>query len=451
MTAHMGTSTRPHLLYVAWGFAPARSAGVYRAVATANAFAEAGWDVTVLTADRRLFETQLGTDLALERRVHPSITVRRLKFSWHRGEPDLARWSRARVTSNLGWSWLTARTSTIDFPEAAYGRWRRTLATAAHEVHAAHPVDLVIGTANPYVDFVPGWELHRRHGVPYVLDYRDSWSLDLYQDQRAFSRRSRAGRWEQRLLAGAAEVWFVNEPIRSWYAREFPALKAKMRVVANGYDGDVAADVDAAREERADDGQLVFGYLGTIYGPIPMREMLLGWRRARELSPEVARARLVLRGHLGHFGQPDQHTVDLLAEFADDGVTFGGPVSKTEVAKVYGSVDVLVLVLSGGRYVTSGKVFEYAATGLPIVSVHTADSAAVSVLTGHPSWVLTEGMSTEEIARALIAGAEAARSTSAERLAAARRWASQYSRTTQLAPRIAALTELTAHPTETAR
>ncbi len=49
MTEGVGGS--PHLLYVAWGYPPARTGGVHRAVATANRFAELGWRVTVLTAD----------------------------------------------------------------------------------------------------------------------------------------------------------------------------------------------------------------------------------------------------------------------------------------------------------------------------------------------------------------------------------------------------------------
>jgi hypothetical protein len=51
---------RPHLLYVAWGFPPCRSGGVYRALATANAFARDGWDVTVLTVERELWERRTG-------------------------------------------------------------------------------------------------------------------------------------------------------------------------------------------------------------------------------------------------------------------------------------------------------------------------------------------------------------------------------------------------------
>lgn len=56
----------PHVLYVAWGFPPSRGGGVYRALATVNAFVAEGFDVTVLTADRETFEKYTGVDASLE-------------------------------------------------------------------------------------------------------------------------------------------------------------------------------------------------------------------------------------------------------------------------------------------------------------------------------------------------------------------------------------------------
>ena len=47
----------------------------------------------------------------------------------------------------------------------------------------------------------------------------------------------------------------------------------------------------------------------------------------------------------------------------------------------------MVLILVGGRYVTSGKVYEYMASGLPIMSVHEVEHDATRVLTGHPLWI----------------------------------------------------------------
>lgn len=63
--------TRPHLLYTAWSFPPSRAGGVYRALATVNAFAAAGWDVTVLTVPRNIFLNSTGADFRLEEQVAP--------------------------------------------------------------------------------------------------------------------------------------------------------------------------------------------------------------------------------------------------------------------------------------------------------------------------------------------------------------------------------------------
>ncbi|MGO1770206.1 MAG: glycosyltransferase [Microbacterium sp.] len=437
---------RPHLLYVAWGFPPCRGSGVYRALATANAFADAGWDVTVLTAPRELFTELFGADLSLEARVHPAIRVLRVKQELAHIQTDLAGYSRARVASEPAWFSAFVRSSEARFPERVYGGWVTNLRAAAEQVHERYPVDLVLGTSNPHVDFVPGQHLARRSGVPYVLDYRDGWALDVTTGRRTSGERSRAWRTERELLLGAEEAWFVNAPIRDWYDETLPEVTDRTHVVANGYDGELGSAIDELRVESApdDDAPLTFGYLGTLYGSVPVRELLEGWRLARTRSEDVARARMVLRGHVGHQGAPDERSLAMLAEFAGDGVEHGGPVPRAEVTSVYAGFDVLALPLIPGRYVTSGKVFEYAATGLPVVSVHGPESAAASVLEGHPAWVLPDSLTADDVADALVRGAELARAATPGSIRATRGWARRYAREEQLAPRVAALGEFVA-------
>jgi glycosyltransferase involved in cell wall biosynthesis len=426
----------PHLLYVAWGYPPSRGAGMYRALATANAFAREGWRVTVLTATRETFERITGSDPATEKSIDASITVVRIPFDDERGETDLSRWSRWRVFSPILWTYLRGLAARASFPEAGYGAWRRPLLDAARQIHAADPVSLVIGTANPSVDFVPGDDLYRSHGIPYVLDHRDAWNLDVYTGRRLASDRSRSGRLEKRMLAQAAEAWWVNQPIRDWHAAEYPERAGDYYVVSNGYD---PAFLDPTHPRRADPKRLVFGYLGTIYGPMPLREALNGWHLAREQSDLVRNAHLVIRGRLGHFAEPDPVAAALIAEYAKDGVSYGGPVSKTKVADTYREFDALLLLVSKSRYITSGKVFEYAATGLPIAAIHDPETAATSVLTGHPWRFSVADLSPQTVADSLIATAERAATLTSKELSEAQKWAVPLARDNQLLPRIAAL------------
>ncbi len=93
----MSTPRPEHVLYVAWGFPPCRGGGVYRALATANAFAQRGARVSVLTADRETFERFTGTDPSLEERIHPGVSVHRVPFDWPAVETDVRRWSTYRA------------------------------------------------------------------------------------------------------------------------------------------------------------------------------------------------------------------------------------------------------------------------------------------------------------------------------------------------------------------
>lgn len=424
----------PHLLYTAWGYPPSRGSGVYRAWATANAFASDGWDVTVLTAPRDVFELSTGVDLTLEERIDPSIEVVRVPFSSPAFDNDISSWSRARAYAPELWNGLQSWRGRRHFPERNYGGWRRALEAAAREVHRHHPVDVAIGTANPNVDFLPGYALHRSAGVPYVMDHRDAWSLDMYSGRRALAPTSRAGRWERRLMTGAHSVWFVNEPIREWHAAQHPDLASRFQVVQNGYD-ELLPDFPT----RADRSQLVFGYIGTISNAVPLAELVTGWARARSRSPLLAAARLDLYGHLNHMGAPGDSVVAAMSSFGENAIRYLGPVARGDIGNVYAGFDALVLTFGSGRYITGGKVYEYASTGLPIVSVHSPENETSNILADHPGWTGTRSMQPDDIADAFVRTAQIAVDQTADQRRAAREHALRFSRAEQLAPAIAQL------------
>jgi glycosyltransferase involved in cell wall biosynthesis len=297
-------------------------------------------------------------------------------------------------------------------------------------------VDLCLATANPHVTFTAALRLHQGHGVPYVADYRDAWSFDVFSGNQLHAQHSRARRWEDRVLAGATEVWFVNEPIRARYAAEHPPQGSRMHVVSNGYDPELAAE-GVTRRPDADAG-LTFGYIGTISRQVPVTPLIAGWRRAREISPLLSRSRVEMHGYIGHHA-PLPSVGAALAAGADCGVSYCGPVPKARVRQTYNGFDVLLLVLGTGAYVTSGKVYEYVATGLPVVSVHTPGNAASDVLRGYPLWFPSQSLEPEDIAAALVTAGDAAFAASEQVRAEAVRFALQFRRQAQLAPRVAGL------------
>jgi glycosyltransferase involved in cell wall biosynthesis len=325
----------------------------------------------------------------------------------------------------------------IPFPETGYGPWRSTIEKAAERIHKANKVDLTVATANPHVAFTAAYHLHEKFKVQYVMDYRDAWLLDVFSGDRLHEPNSRAARWERKLVQSAREVWFVNDPILEWHQKLYPEHADKMHTVSNGFDPDLVPDT----QDRGPvtDKPLVFGYVGTVSPKVPLADFVKGWQLAKEQSEDLRDAKAKIHGYLGYYAQPRADMLATIEAAADDGVSYEGPVGKAEIARAYDEFDVQLLMLGKGRYVTSGKVFEYLATGLPIVSVHDPVNAASDVLRGHPLWFPVKDLEPESIAEALVEAARAARTADEGIRAKAREFGAGYRRDLQLDPRIQAL------------
>lgn len=426
--------TAPHLIYIAWGFPPARGSGVHRAVGTPNAFVKAGWRVTVVTADRESFFKYTGADPSMERLVDPRIRVVRAPYRRNYLEDDVRTWSRRRMIAPYVWLLGETKRERRAFPEDRYGFWYPALRRAVRDVHADDPAELVIGTANPNVDLAGAAALP---GVPYVMDYRDAWQLNTFTGERATAPGSREDRWERRLMAGATEIWFVNEPILRWHAALHPEHAAKMFEVPNGAD----TGITLSQRPPAEDG-VRFTYVGTITSVVPLRELADGWALASERG-DLDGAHGTLYGHVGFFNRqesPEQENLDYL--LGRTSLRYGGPLPKDQLGDTYRASDVLILAMGGGEYITSGKTYEYMTTGLPIVSVHRPESAASAILKDYPLWFPAASLAPEDVASALTAAARAVRERDNERFAAAARYGRGFHREEILRPHIERLTEM---------
>ncbi|MFE0590829.1 glycosyltransferase [Micromonospora echinospora] len=432
---------RPHVIYLAIGFPPAAKSCAYRMRETANQFCALGWDVTVVTLCDEAWEREYGLDHTLSESVDPRVKVVKLPLIRQDLETDIRAFSEDRSLNPGGWiSELRKREQKV-FPEPVFGGWRHDLEKAVLRVHREHAADLLLSSCAPYVNIAATWKLWEEYRVPYAVDFRDGWSLDVIGGGEAFTRESVSGRWESRVLEHAVAVWTVNDPIAGWYRERYPHLADRVHVVRNGYDEESLPAISGRAPDPA--AGLTFGYLGSVnFPPDFLDAVLTGWRLARRDDPLLARSRFEVRGHIGAgaMREANRH-MDLLKAAAPDNVTFGGPVAKTALSATYGSWDALVLMLVGGRYVTSGKVYEFMATGLPVLSAHDVDHDASNVLAGHPLWTGAVGLDPQRLAHSFSEAARlAVTATEADR-AEARELARRFARPAVLAPAVRHLAE----------
>jgi hypothetical protein len=406
--------------------------------AVANGFATLGWDVTVLSLTDNAWLRESGLDDSLLSGVHHRITRVGIPVVREDLDPDIRNYSRLRARYPKKWRQQFQHESSRQFPEPVFGNWREEYEKAAPAIHQNRKVDLTLVSPQPNVQLAAALKLCETDGVPYAIDFRDGWSLDVVSGREAFTNASLAGQWEERAIAGATAVWLVNEPIREFYATRYPLARDRMRVVRNGFDADLLGEVPT---ELPVTPPLHFGYLGTAsFKGEHLTAIIDAWRIARRQEPLLTDATLEFRGHIGSgFAKGANSLTTSITQAASDGVSFGGPVAKRDVNATYAAWDVLVLALIGGEYVTSGKVYEYAATAKPIVSVHAEQHAAAQVLAEYPLWVSPKsasGLDVEPLALSFIEAARIAIGTSTEEHARALAYAQQFERGNVLAPAI---------------
>lgn len=221
-----------HVLYVAWGFPPCERPGVQRSLATVAELVHNGHRVTVLTADLATFDVVSGGDRSLLDAVAPAVRVVRAAMAPRRRDPLLNRWPAARITDPEVWVDTVQKEEVRAFPEMVYGPWQPRAEAVANRIHELDPVDLVIATGSPYVDFSVALRLHVDHGVPFILDDRDSWLLDVSTgDPRPLAERIQP--WLELALSQAVRMWFVNPSIADWHRDRFPLYADRIRVVEN--------------------------------------------------------------------------------------------------------------------------------------------------------------------------------------------------------------------------
>lgn len=391
-----------HILYIAWGFPPHRGPGAYRPLATVNELTRRGHRVTVLTADLDTFDLVVGADHSLLDRVAGGVTIRRVPFPPATRDPLVNRWPSRRAADPRGW-----RESEVErlgglFPDPPYASWLPTASAAAARIHETDPVDLTIATGNPYVDFAIALRLHVNEGVPFVLDDRDSWLHDVYTGELA-PQAPEVRQWLVPAHEAATQLWFVNPPIAQAYRAAIPESAAKVRVVENGWD---PAFVDPASigGPRAP-GPVRAAFVGTVSSTLPLRALAEGWRLART-EPALSGAELRIVGQLGHSGRGTAEQRSIAADYARHGLTFVDRVAKNAITGVYQQADLLVFAKEGEGFVTSGKIYEYLATGLPIASMIAREHDARRVLRGYPRWHDATADTAEAFARAVVAAAE---------------------------------------------
>ena len=263
-------------------------------------------------------------------------------------------------------------------------------------------ISTVVTTGPPHSMHLIGLRLKNKNpSLTWVADFRDPWSewglLDSLQ-VGAMARKIHR-KLEKKVLQRADNVITITP----FYVRRFEALsQRKVALLTNGYDEDDFKSISIQRNNK-----FMIRHAGIINekcDPKPFMQAVLHLLKTNTTLKAKLRIDFV--------GEVHQQFKEFVLSNQDlSSITsFTASVPHQELISLYGSSSLLLLVLTGYKDAEGympGKLFEYLATGLPILGIGPAKGDASKLLSTTDSGDMVEGRDNEKIQQKLMEHFEA--------------------------------------------
>jgi len=363
------------VLYLSYHFPPKEGIACVRTTNSARHLARLGWKVTVVTPGTGLWSRKDEDAPSDQQLKDDGIDLHRTGYgfkSWEytflseQGQKRISRWVGIKVRK------LIKRINPIY--ELC---WSPSLHRSLPSLSAME-FDIILATGAPWASFACAQALARQTGRPYLLDYRDLWTVN---NPYGGSRPRREQRAEAALFASSSGVTVVSEGMRDSLVERFGS-RNKVHVVTNGFNPDEYLDI----EPLSLAGRAIV-YTGTVSKPKKILDPLFKALRRLGQDPETQ----TWGARFYYFGP----NCDLVKEAAEKYevahlVEMRGNRPRREALAALKAAYLTVVITSvldennlSMKGVVTGKVFESLALGRPILLIAPDPSDAAKIIGSH--------------------------------------------------------------------
>ena len=359
-------------------FPPMGGIGVQRALSMAKYLPRYGYEVHILKASNAggpVYDSDLAQQIPASVSVYEAFTPE-IPFAirqklWNRvrnGKTD----AQTATSKPALWKRLLSRAATrILCPEPEI-LWVPFALRKARRIIKRHRIEFLLVTVPPFSALVIGTALKREFPrLKLISDFRDEW-LTFYLKDFEFQNndytRRRAEIIERETVHHSDLVVAVNQSSRMEIRRRYPDQPdRKFVVLPNGYDPDVFAGFTSRPHQLP---RMVVTHVGTVYKTASPRFYL----DAIDGLPAEIRDQIETR-FIGRISENER----TLMEGRKSRVTVKGFMPQAEALKYMEDTDYLLLTMTNDISVP-GKLFEYMATGKPILAVTAPGSEVDQIL-----------------------------------------------------------------------
>jgi glycosyltransferase involved in cell wall biosynthesis len=356
------------VLIVAYYFPPIGGIGSIRLARFASLLPDLGWEPTVLAPRDTPHAPDPNLRFPEERVIRSrSIELSRLGRA-ALGARDGDGGSADATRRSLRGALRSAAHRYEFFPDPQIG-WYPGAVAAGMRTLRREQFDVIYSSSYPITAHLIARSLSRRAGLPWVAEYRDPWSDRLYREH-PYGNRARA---LERAVARDATT--VVMPTRTWAAHYGALWNTEIALLPNGFDMQLP--------ERQPPERPTLTHVGSYYpGDHDLTTLWEALAELRQRSPGlVPRIRFV--GHL-----PEQLRAEITARGLGEFLESTGFLSHDEAMRELMSASMLIASGIPGddarrRGWVPAKLFEYLASGLPVLYVADASTDAAQIMAGH--------------------------------------------------------------------
>ena len=368
-------STQKKVLILTYYWPPSGGSGVQRWMYFAKHLKSLGWEPIVVTVDEEkasygVLDESLNQEVDGIRVIKTStreplqLYSRLTTGSKKKGIPQ-GEVKRKSVFGKLS-AFIRGN---FFIPDARIG-WVPFALKAARKIVAKEQITTIITTGPPHSSHLIGLQLQKEFKVNWFADFRDPWSdvfynKDLYRRSRAVSKDLKLEL--QVLQAAQGIITTVGGRLHESLIEKAPAQK--FYVLPNGFDSELMNRVTVEKNHH---------YLHVVYtGLLTHNQPYKGVFKILNDLSATQPIKLSLAGNIA----PDIIN-EIKISFPKIDAIFHGYLSHKEAVGLMKSANLLInfIFIGAQTQMISGKILEYIATEIPILSIGNPDSESAKFL-----------------------------------------------------------------------
>lgn len=260
------------------------------------------------------------------------------------------------------------------------------------EVFASRGSNMIFSTSPETVCHLVTRRLKRHTRLPWVADFRDPWTQNPFISYPTVLHRWGNALLERMVLSDADAVIVRSRVQLESLIEQYPFVQDKGHVIPNGFDPEDFVDVLPVIHNK-----FTAVHTGSLYGPRKPDSFLKALSLLRDKDPStVEGVQVLFIGMVEDLLPKRIHFLGL-----DRVVKLLAPVSHKESLGFQKGADVLLLFSGEDRGTIAGKVYEYLASGKPILALAPPESELAGIIETTTSGVVVSPDDVPGIAGAL--------------------------------------------------